>query len=145
MPFPVRLPPCTGLLLSLLIGAALLPASGQAQSQASLANYTALRFCAYRLDGLDGEEATAAAVADLQSRYYALIGNQLPAIRAALPGLSRRACPEAFPRQGSGGAQPAVRIPAVGSCTPTVNQARQAAAGQAVHLGASASCQIRIN
>lgn len=133
------------LISTVLIGAALLPASGQSQPQTSLATYSALRFCAYRLDGLDNEEATAAALADLQGRYYALIGTQLPAIRSAMPALSRRACPEAFPGQGGAGSQPALRLPAVNSCSPTLRQTNQAAAGQTVTIGGTANCQIRLN
>jgi hypothetical protein len=129
------------LLLLLLLAAAALPAA----AQGSLAQYTALRFCAYRLDGLSAAEAEAAALADLNSRYYALIGNQLPGIRAALPGLSRQACPEAYPARASG-QQPSIRLRAGGGpCTPTVNEARQAAAGKAVSLSDGPRCQIQLN
>jgi hypothetical protein len=130
------------LLLSLLLlAAAALPAA----AQGSLANYTALRFCAYRLDGLSPTEAEAAALADLNGRYYALIGNQLPAIRAALPGLSRQACPEAFPNR-AGSQSTTIRLRAGGgACTPTVNQTRQAAAGQRLSLNDGPGCQIQLN
>lgn len=128
-------------LLVSLNSAALLPARAATEGSQGLATYTALRFCAYRLDGLDAEEATAAAMADLQSRYYALIGPQMPTIRAALPGLSRRACPEAF----AGASRPAVRVPAANGCAPTTRQINQAAAGKTVTIGGAVDCQIRFN
>lgn len=132
------------LILSLLLGTVAVPQAAEAQGE--LANYTALRFCAYRLDGLSTGEAEAAALADLQSRYYALLGNQLPSIRAALPGLSRQACPEAYPARARGGQSTTIRVRAGGGpCTPTVNQARQAASGQRLSLSSGPGCQIQLN
>lgn len=130
---------------SLLLSLLLLAAAHPAVAQGSLANYTALRFCAYRLDGLSPAEAEASALADLNSRYYALIGNQLPSIRAALPGLSRQACPEAFPPR-AGSQTTTIRLRAGGdACTPSVNQTRQAAAGQRLSLSDGPRCQIQLN
>jgi hypothetical protein len=132
---------CLSLLL--LLGAGVLAAPLRAEP--ALTQYAALRFCAHRLDGLSPEEAREAAIADLQSRYYALIGGQLPAIRAGLPAASRRTCPEAFPRQAGPAAAPPVRLQAVDPCTPTLGQTRRAASGARVTTGTGASCQIQIN
>lgn len=130
-----------------LLGAGAVRAGVPSSSSiAMLSEYTALRFCAYRLDGLSTQESEAAALADLEGHYHALIKNQADAVRAALPSLARQHCPEIYsPKTKS---KTVVQPPAfrrdVSTCTPSMAEAHAVSAGRPLSLK-TLDCQIRFN
>lgn len=140
----VHVPRLIALLLA--VGGPLLsPAIVRAQATTQmLASYAALRFCAYRLEGLGREEATETALADVQTQYYALLKGQLDLIRRQFPPLASQRCPEVDPRKPPRVQQPPLVQRQVGPCTPTMADAQRAASGQSVQLGTRA-CQIQFN